>query len=37
MVPSTLTGCSEICLLEPPIRTLAPAPTPTEAPAVAPP
>jgi hypothetical protein len=34
--PSMLTGCNEIVRLEPPISTLAPAPTPTVALAVAP-
>ena len=36
-LPSTLTGCRVICLLLPPTSTLAPAPTPTVADAVAPP
>jgi hypothetical protein len=35
VLPSMLTGCSEIVLLEPPISTLAPAPTPTVALSVA--
>ena len=36
VLPSMLTGCNEIVRLEPPISTLAPAPTPTVALAVAP-
>ena len=36
VVPSTLSGCREMVLPDPPTRTFAPAPTPTETPAVAP-
>ncbi len=36
-LPSTLTGCRAICLLDPPTSTLAPRPTPKDAPAVTPP